>query len=266
MGWFLDLFKKKAKDVVEQVIEKPVQNHGPIKDPNPPVLVANGGELPEAVVIGEAPKRYPAYYKKLHVILDNGHGENTPGKRSPDGKFREYAWAREIVAMLVPELEERGISYSVLVPETNDISLTERVKRANAIAKENADKKCILISIHCNAAGNGAEWLKARGWSGWTSKGQTESDALASFLYEAAHEVLDPKNIKIRTDKTDGDEDWESNFTIITKSSMPAVLTENFFQDNKSDVAYLNSKAGKKDVIDIHIKGIEKYADYKFKK
>ena len=75
-----------------------------------------------------------------------------------------------------------------------------------------------------------------------------------------------PKNIKIRTDKTDGDEDWESNFTIITKSSMPAVLTENFFQDNKSDVAYLNSKAGKKDVIDIHIKGIEKYADYKFKK
>ena len=147
MGWFLDLFKKKAKDVVEQVIEKPVQNHGPIKDPNPPVLVANGGELPEAVVIGEAPKRYPAYYKKLHVILDNGHGENTPGKRSPDGKFREYAWSREIVAMLVPELEERGISYSILVPETNDISLTERVKRANAIAKENLTPVAVPIII-----------------------------------------------------------------------------------------------------------------------
>ena len=79
------------------------------------------------------------------VILGTAHSKSTPGKRSPDGKFREYAWAREIVAMLIPELEERGISYSVLVPETNDISLTERVKRANAIAKENADKKCILI-------------------------------------------------------------------------------------------------------------------------
>ena len=31
------------------------------------------------------------------ILLDNGHGENTLGKRSPDGKLKEYAYAREIV-------------------------------------------------------------------------------------------------------------------------------------------------------------------------
>ena len=32
----------------------------------------------------------------MKILIDNGHGENTPGKRSPDGSLREYAYAREI--------------------------------------------------------------------------------------------------------------------------------------------------------------------------
>ena len=31
----------------------------------------------------------------MKILIDNGHGENTPGKRSPDGKLREYLYARE---------------------------------------------------------------------------------------------------------------------------------------------------------------------------
>nr|DAT77575.1 MAG TPA: MurNAc-LAA [Caudoviricetes sp.] len=34
------------------------------------------------------------------VILDNGHGVNTPGKSSPDGRLREYKYTREIVARI----------------------------------------------------------------------------------------------------------------------------------------------------------------------
>ena len=26
----------------------------------------------------------------MKVLIDNGHGENTPGKRSPDGRLREW--------------------------------------------------------------------------------------------------------------------------------------------------------------------------------
>ena len=30
------------------------------------------------------------------VLIDNGHGIDTPGKRSPDGKLREYKYCRQI--------------------------------------------------------------------------------------------------------------------------------------------------------------------------
>ena len=35
------------------------------------------------------------------IVIDNGHGHNTPGKRSPDGKFLEYAYNREIATRIV---------------------------------------------------------------------------------------------------------------------------------------------------------------------
>lgn len=267
MSWLGNLFKKKEtpkvstsiNNVSKPIIAKPINTTHKIE------LVSFGGELSPAIVIGEIKKRTPEYYKNLFVILDNGHGEDTPGKRSPDGKFREYRYARLIVSMIADELDKLGIAYSILVPETKDISLSERVQRANKIHTEQhkKGKVVILLSIHCNAAGNG-EWKNARGWSGWTSRGTTESDLVATCLYQAAHEILDPKKIQIRKDMSDGDEDWESNFYIIYKSSMPAVLTENFFQDNKLDVAYLESDEGKKDVVNIHVKGIQKYLEVKF--
>ena len=37
----------------------------------------------------------------MKILIDNGHGENTPGKRSPDGSLREYAYTREIADTLV---------------------------------------------------------------------------------------------------------------------------------------------------------------------
>lgn len=266
MSWITNIFKKKENISTSGVkINKPAIIK-PINMVNKLELVSYGGELQEAVVIGNITKKTPDYYKNLFVILDNGHGVETPGKRSPDGKFREYKYARLIVSMIADELEKLGIPYNILVPEAKDVSLSERVKRANAIHAEQHKngKVVILLSIHCNAASNSG-WSSARGWSAWTSRGTTESDTVASCLYQAAHEVLDPKSIKIRRDMSDGDEDWESNFYIIYKSSMPAVLTENFFQDNKEDVKYLESEEGKKDIVDIHIKGIQKYIELKLK-
>lgn len=192
------------------------------------------------------------------VLLDNGHGENTPGKRSPDGKLREYKYAREIVQRIHCELGKRGINSIILVPEETDISLTERCNRANKYYEN--DKDSFLISIHCNAAGNG-DWMTARGWEAWTSKGETKSDKIAEFLYDAAEKNL--PNMKIRTDTTDGDRDKESNFTILYRTKCPAVLTENLFQDNKDDVNFLLSEEGKQAIVNLHVEGIVNYLSYK---
>lgn len=197
---------------------------------------------------------------KALVMLDNGHGNNTAGKRSPDGSLYEYKYVRQIVSRIAEELKALGIKYYIVTPEEKDIKLQTRANRANKKYYEakNNGVTAFLISVHVNAAKNG-EWYTARGWSAWTSKGQTKGDKLADRLYEAAHEVLDPKKIKIRTDKTDGDEDLESNFFILKNTDCAACLTENFFMDNKEDVEYLLSPEGINDVVRIHVEGIKKY-------
>ena len=47
----------------------------------------------------------------------------SPGKRSPDGRFREYKYNREIAAAVVEHLKLRGYDAELLVPEEEDISL-----------------------------------------------------------------------------------------------------------------------------------------------
>ena len=193
----------------------------------------------------------------MKILIDNGHGHNTPGKRSPDGKFREYAYNREIAKRIVADLIDRGYDAELIVPEDNDISLEERVRRANKICLASDPSCVILVSIHVNAAGNGSKWTNATGWSVYTCKGQTVSDKLAECLYEAA--IKNFPGRRIRTDYSDNDPDWEENFYILRHSLCPAVLTENFFMDNKSDLEYLQSKAGKQAVVDTHIEGIIEY-------
>lgn len=189
----------------------------------------------------------------MKVLIDNGHGANTPGKRSPDGRLREYAYAREIAGRVVFELRKKGIDTEQIVKEEVDVPLSERCRRVN----EYKASEAILISIHCNAAGGGSTWMQARGWEAWTSMGQTKADKLATCLYEAAEKYL--PGMKIRKDITDGDPDKESGFYILKHTKCPAVLTENLFQDNRTDVDFLLSEAGKRAIVDLHVNGIINY-------
>lgn len=193
----------------------------------------------------------------MKILIDNGHGLNTPGKRSPDGKFLEAIYNREIARRIIADLIDRGYDAELLVPEEEDISLKERVRRANEHCQTLGKSNVILISIHVNAAGNGSKWMNATGWSCYTCKGQTQSDTLANCLYQAATKNFPGK--RIRTDYSDNDPDWEENFYILRHTQCPAVLTENFFMDSRSDLEYLQSRAGKQAVVDTHVEGIIDY-------
>ena len=190
------------------------------------------------------------------ILIDNGHGVNTSGKCSPDGKFREYKWNREIAHEVVTQLRERGYCAELLVKEDVDISLAERVRRANNKCNQLGIKNVILVSIHVNAAGNG-QWLNAKGWSCFTSKGMTKSDKIADELYKVAEEMMPTRTM--RKEYSDGDADWEAGFYILKNTKCPAVLTENFFMDNRDDLDYLTSEEGRKAIVATHVEGIINY-------
>jgi N-acetylmuramoyl-L-alanine amidase len=200
--------------------------------------------------------------KRHLILLDNGHGSNTAGKRSPDGTLLEYQYTRDMTKSVFNTLKALGYNVELLVPELYDVSLSERVRRVNQYCNDYGASNVVVVSIHINAAGNGTQWMTAKGWSVYTSKGKTKSDELATIMCEEAEKSH--IDFKIRKDMSDGDADWEENFTILSKTKCPAVLSENFFMDNKEDVNFLLSQTGKDVVKNIHINSIIRYANKYF--
>ena len=193
----------------------------------------------------------------MKILIDPGHGIDTPGKRSPDGLFREYLWNRQVADLILEGLVSAGIDASLVVTETNDVTLRNRVNRVNTICNRVGASNVLLVSVHANAAGNGSAWMNARGWSCYTSKGKTGSDQVAECLYDAFEEEFQDR--KIRKDMSDGDRDWEENFFVLQKSKCPAVLLENFYYDNREECAWMLQEETKRRIASAAVKGIIKY-------
>ena len=190
----------------------------------------------------------------MKVLIDNGHGENTPGKRSPDGRLREWSYTRKIADRVITGLRTKGIDAERIVKEMVDIPLSVRCRRANTIYRESGGN-AILVSIHCNAAGLGPDWLPAHGWSVFVSdNASTNSKKLATCLAEVAI----PKEVFVRQ-PTPEQVFWIQNIAICRDTNCPAILTENFFQDNKLDVEFLLSEEGIQMVTQIHVEGVMDY-------
>ena len=142
-------------------------------------------------------------------LFDNGHGGiidgeyQTPGKRSPkwsDGtQLFEGEFNRSIVQRLMILCDQNNIEYRDIVPEQEDISRKERIKRANDIY--NDDKRCIYLSIHSNVGGG-------KGWEVFTSRGETRSDKIAQVFFDTVKEQF--PETRMRSDSRDGDSDKEA--------------------------------------------------------
>jgi len=195
-------------------------------------------------------------------ILDNGHGGiidgvyQTSGKRSPvwpDGQqLFEGEFNRAIVDRLVKLCESNGIDYVNLVDTQEDVPLSDRTSKANQIAKS-SDKPCIYVSIHAN----GFSEEQANGWSVYTSIGETKSDKIATILFEKAASEFVGEYMRKDT-YSDGDVDKEANFWVLAKTTMPAILSENFFMTNSDNChKYLLSEDGRDKVAKIHFEMIQ---------
>ena len=195
----------------------------------------------------------------MKVLIDPGHGIDTPGKRSPDGRFFEYLWNRQVADILRDNLAANGIDAEILVTETNDIPLRTRAMRANKVCNRVGVNNVLLVSVHANAAGMGDRWMNATGWSCYTTKGVTRSDRLADCLYKTFKDEFPEK--RMRVDYSDGDPDIEEDFYIIKKTLCPAVLLENFFYDNRDECAWLLMEETKERVAFAATRGIIRYID-----
>ena len=195
----------------------------------------------------------------MKILIDNGHGQETAGKRSPDGRLLEWSYNREIARHVVDSLSSLGLDAELLVPEDEDISLYERCRRVNRLCLQLGKRNVCLVSIHVNAAGHGDKWYNAEGWCCYTTPGQTAGDILANHLCQAALQNL--PGHRMRFDYTDGDADQEAAFYILRHTACASCLTENGFMDCVRSCDFLLSDEGKAAIVQLHVEGIKAYVD-----
>jgi len=176
------------------------------------------------------------------LILDRGHSTLdsngkyiTPGKqfKYPDGLhvYEGFENQKYVEALgLYAQLKGFKVMYTVHPARAIDPSLVSRVKIANQ--SKNASNS-LFISVHNNAGGG-------EGTEIFTSIGNTKSDLFAESILNEI-KVLYPDR-KIRSDLKDGDKDKEDNFYVIKYTSMPAILIEYGFFDNRKDYEFLSNR------------------------
>ncbi len=188
--------------------------------------------------------------------LDNGHGKLQPGKRSPlfdDGttRFMEYEFNRDVVERIMKALNKHGVKFFDIVPDFNEVGsfLSERVERAN---KKKSDLPKIYISVHANAGPAAAEeWIgdNIRGIETWYAENSTRGKKLAAVFQK--HLILKTgfKNRNLKSTAI-------TSLYVLEKTTMPAVLTENGFYNNKTEVKELMKDSVRQKIADAHVEAI----------
>lgn len=188
------------------------------------------------------------------VVLDYGHGWDTPGKRSPDGELMEGRWSRDVGPRIAKALREVGLDVVEIINSKDDIPLKERCARVNDVVRKNPHDNIIFVSIHVDAA-PGEGWSKASGMSVWVSPHASEQSVRLGQLYtESAQELNLLGDRCVPKERV-----WKANYQVLRGTQCPAVLIEDLFMTNQQEVKFLLSEKGKETIVNLHLMSICKY-------
>lgn len=193
---------------------------------------------------------------ELFVIIDAGHGVDTPGKRSSniDGyKLYEWEFNRIMQNKLVRKLYEFDIDFATLPNTVFDLDLDSRVAAVNRIYNtQKATHSVVLLSLH----GNAFFREDPRGSEVYTYVGDTEADKLA----EAICNMFDDSDMtRLRTDMADGDKDKEAHFVILRDTIPPAVLIEFGFYTNPEERRFMFNNDWQEGMTELLYNGLLNY-------
>lgn len=176
---------------------------------------------------------------KYLLILDDGHGKDTPGNRSPvmaDGSvMRENEFNKAVKQYAIAEAERNGVEVFLTAPGDADVALATRSSRANAKYREYVQKygangfKSILISIHANAYKS--VWGEHGGLETFHHPNSTEGKAIATIIQKHLIKGSPLRNRGVKS----------ANFHMVRVPVMGSVLVELGFMDSIRDIQYLIS-------------------------
>ncbi len=185
---------------------------------------------------------------KIKIALDDGHGNNTAGKRTPyieelGRVVLENEFNSAVVKFLDIELKRCGFEVLLVAPEETDTPLSQRVERAN-----NA-KVDLYVSIHYNAFDGKFDEYDPSGVEVYYYPGSNEGKMCAECIYNCLLKGTQQKGRGVKASK----------FYVLRATSMVAVLSENGFMDNKEEALLMVSEKFQREVAKEHAQGICDY-------
>jgi N-acetylmuramoyl-L-alanine amidase/flagellum-specific peptidoglycan hydrolase FlgJ len=196
------------------------------------------------------------------IALDDGHGINTGGKRTPElpngmkselgrNYMNENLFNRAVVKYLDAHLKRCGFRTLLVAPTDGDTPLDDRVAKAN---NANVD---LYLSVHANA--NTGTWGS---WGGtetyvWmnTDKTTSNSEKIGKILHKYLMKGTPLRDRGVRNG---------NHLFVIRKSKMPSVLVECAFMDNLTEAKLLLSDAFRRECARELAMGLCEYYKVKF--
>ena len=175
---------------------------------------------------------------KKKVMIDDGHGSGTPGKRTPDG-YQENRFNKAVVDFLNTHLKRCGFETSLAAPGDSDASLKSRTDKAN---KWGADA---FVSVHYNALKD--HWRDGEGGiETFHYPGSTSGKKLATSIHK---QLVKGTKLKDRGVKS-------GNLHVLRETNMPAALPECGFMDIKKEAELMKSATYQKECAEEIAKGV----------
>lgn len=166
------------------------------------------------------------------VVLDAGHGKNTPGKRTLNGDkgvINEWVMNNAVCVKIQKILS----NYNVTVKRTDDTDGSSDVSLASRVSKTNSINPDLFVSIHHNAVGS-STWSSATGVEVYYHPQGTANDKkMASILAPKLSAKTGLRNRGVKT---------AAYYVLNCKPT--AILVEGGFMDSSVDYPVITSDKG----------------------
>ncbi|PFQ72426.1 cell wall hydrolase [Bacillus cereus] len=154
----------------------------------------------------------------VEVVIDAGHGAHDSG--AVGNGLLEKERALKLSLYLRDELVSNGVSVAMTRTTDTFLSLSARAKFANDRGAK------VFVSKHLNSGGG-------TGYESFVyNRNDANTNRLQDLLHAEAMKVLAPLGFRDRGKKT-------KDLAVVRETHMPAVLTENGFIDNATDMSHI---------------------------
>jgi len=170
------------------------------------------------------------------IALDDGHGKDTPGKRTPyiaslGRQIQENEFNKKVVAYLDVELKRCGFKTVLTAPTDYDTPLPQRVQKANNAGAD------LFVSVHYNAFDASFGGRNPEGFSAHIdpSRGKSEVFAKIAIKHLAGGTSQVNRGVVLQ------------QLYVTANTRMPAVLFEMGFMDHPVEALRMLSTAFQKE-------------------